>query len=146
MDLVIGSDHAGLSMKAAIVSHLNGLGHTVLDKGTHTTDSIDYPDYAKAVADSVVSGEASLGFLVCGTGQGMSMAANKVNGVRSAVVSDTFSARAVREHNNANVLCLGQRVIGEGLALELVDAFISQDFAGGRHERRVNKIIALERG
>jgi ribose 5-phosphate isomerase B len=146
MDIVIGSDHAGLSMKAAIVSHLNSLGHKVVDKGTHTADSIDYPDYAKAVADSVTSGEASLGVLICGTGQGMSMAANKVNGIRSAVVSDAFSARAVREHNNANVLCLGQRVIGEGLALDLVDAFITQEFAGGRHERRVNKIIALEQG
>ena len=146
MDIVIGSDHAGLSMKAAIVSHLNSLGHKVVDKGTHTADSIDYPDYAKAVADSVTSGEASLGVLICGTGQGMSMAANKVNGIRSAVVSEAFSARAVREHNNANVLCLGQRVIGEGLALDLVDAFITQEFAGGRHERRVNKIIALEQG
>jgi len=133
-------------MKAAIVSHLNGLGHTVVDMGTYSTESIDYPDYAKAVADSVVAGDAALGFLICGTGQGMSMAANKVNGIRSAVVSDTFSAKAVREHNNANILCLGQRIIGEGLALDLVDAFITQEFAGGRHERRVNKIIALEQG
>ena len=131
-------------MKAELVSHLRTSGHEVTDLGTHDKSSIDYPDYAEKVARAVVDGDSELGFLVCGSGQGMCMAANKIQGVRAAVCSDTFSAHAVREHNNANVLCLGQRVIGPGLAQEIVDAFLQAEFEGGRHARRVGKIMELE--
>jgi ribose 5-phosphate isomerase B len=143
MRIVMGSDHAGLELKAAIKAHLEAAGHSVDDLGTHGPGSVDYPDFAAAVAREVAA-SGDRGILVCGTGQGVCMAANKVNGVRAAVVSDAFSAAAVREHNDANVLCLGQRVVGEGLALLLVDTFLATDFAGGRHARRVNKISALE--
>lgn len=144
MRLAIGSDHAGLELKVELVSHLRTSGHEVTDLGTHDKSSIDYPDYAEKVARAVVDGDSELGFLVCGSGQGMCMAANKIQGVRAAVCSDTFSAHAVREHNNANVLCLGQRVIGPGLAQEIVDAFLQAEFEGGRHARRVGKIMELE--
>ena len=144
MQLVIGSDHAGLELKNEILSHLETLGHAAVDVGTYDSSSTDYPDYAEKVAKSVVSGEAELGFLVCGSGQGMCMAANKIQGVRAAVCSDTFSAHAVREHNNANVLCLGQRVVGPGLAQEIVESFLDAEFEGGRHARRVGKIMDLE--
>jgi ribose 5-phosphate isomerase B len=119
-------------------------GHEVVDMGTHTTDSVDYPDIAKVVADAVSAGEATRGVLVCGTGLGMSIAANKVAGVRAAVVTDTFSAQMACEHNNANILCLGERVVGEGLALALLDAWMNAEFGGGRHARRVGKIDALD--
>jgi len=140
MKIAIGSDHAGLSLKLEVVSHLQAAGHAVADQGTDTPNSCDYPDFAKAVAHAVGDGEAELGILVCGTGQGMAMTANRVDGIRAAVVSDTFTARGTRAHNNANVLCMGQRVIGSGVALEIVDAFLSTEFEGGRHARRVGKI------
>ncbi len=144
MRLAIGADHAGLELKSEVTAHLKALGHEVEDLGTYDKASIDYPDYAEKVATGVSSGVFELGFLVCGSGQGMCMAANKIQGVRAAVCSDTFSAHAVREHNNANVLCLGQRVVGAGLALEIVDAFLNAEFEGGRHSRRVGKIMELE--
>ncbi|MEC7239995.1 MAG: ribose 5-phosphate isomerase B [Myxococcota bacterium] len=144
MHLAIGSDHAGLELKAELVEYLRSLGHEVEDHGTHDSTSIDYPDYAAKVARSVAKGDSELGFLICGSGQGMCMAANKIRGVRAAVCSDTFSAHAVREHNNANVLCLGQRVVGPGLALEIADTFLKAEFEGGRHARRVGKIMDLE--
>ena len=144
MHLAIGSDHAGLELKAELVEYLRSLGHEVKDHGTHDSASIDYPDYAAKVARSVAKGDSELGFLICGSGQGMCMAANKIRGVRAAVCSDTFSAHAVREHNNANVLCLGQRVVGPGLALEIADTFLKAEFEGGRHARRVGKIMDLE--
>ena len=144
MHLAIGSDHAGLELKSELVEHLRSLGHDVVDHGTHDSTSIDYPDYAEKVASSVAKGDSELGFLVCGSGQGMCMAANKVRGVRAAVCSDTFSAHAVREHNNANVLCLGQRVVGPGLALEIAETFLKAEFEGGRHARRVGKMMDLE--
>ena len=144
MHLAIGSDHAGLELKAELVEYLRSLGHEVKDHGTHDSTSIDYPDYAAKVARSVAKGDSELGFLICGSGQGMCMAANKIRGVRAAVCSDTFSAHAVREHNNANVLCLGQRVVGPGLALEIADTFLKAEFEGGRHARRVGKIMDLE--
>lgn len=144
MVISIGCDHAGVGLKALIAEELKGLGHEVVDRGTHTTDSIDYPDYAAAVAADVAGDSATLGVLICGTGQGMAMAANKVKGIRAAVCADTFSAAATRGHNNANILCIGERVVGAGLALELVRTFVSTEFEGGRHQRRVNKIIALE--
>jgi len=144
MQLVIGCDHAGLELKQQLLSHLSDAGHSVEDLGTYDGASIDYPDYAERVARAVADGDAQLGLLVCGSGQGMCMAANKIHGVRAAVCSDTFSAHAVREHNDANVLCLGQRVVGVGLAQEIVDTFLKAEFEGGRHSRRVGKIMALE--
>ncbi|MFT5679722.1 MAG: ribose 5-phosphate isomerase B [Myxococcota bacterium] len=145
MRIVVGSDHAGLTLKTELVGYLKSLdGVELSDLGTHTSDSCDYPDFAGAVARAVASGEADWGLLVCGTGVGMSMAANKVSGVRAAVISDTFSAAATRQHNDANILCLGERVVGGGLALAILKAWMATDFEGGRHQRRVNKISALE--
>ncbi len=143
MRLAIGSDHAGFQLKEEVRAHLSE-AHELLDLGTHGTDSVDYPDYAMAVARAVAAGEADAGVLVCGTGQGMAMTANKIPGIRAAVCADTFSAHATREHNNANVLCIGDRVVGKGLAIEIVDAFLAAEFEGGRHARRVGKITALE--
>lgn len=140
MNIVVASDHAGLDLKGAIAAHLRAAGHQVEDLGAHTRDSTDYPDYAHQVALAVVSGAAARGILVCGTGQGMAIAANKVPGCRAAVVSDPFSARMTAAHNDARVLCLGQRVVGEGVALECVDAWLATPFEGGRHERRVAKM------
>jgi ribose 5-phosphate isomerase B len=137
MRLAIGSDHAGLALKQKLLEHLAKTGHQLQDVGTHSTDSTDYPNYAKAVATQVADGEADLGVLVCGTGQGMAMTANKVAGIRAAVCADTFSAHATREHNDANVLCIGDRVVGAGLAVEILDAFLGAQFEGGRHARRV---------
>jgi ribose 5-phosphate isomerase B len=140
MRIVVGSDHAGLELKAVITEHLRGHGHEVADLGTHDRSSVDYPDFARLVAAAVVSGEAERGVLVCGTGQGMAIAANKVPGCRAACVSDTFSARMVAQHNDVRVLCVGQRVVGAGVALELVDAWLGATFEGGRHAARVAKI------
>lgn len=142
--IATGSDHAGFALKQALLQHLQDRGVAVTDLGTHAAERCDYPDYGAKVARAVASGQADLGLLVCGTGVGMAIAANKVAGVRAAVVSDTFSARATRQHNNANVLCLGERVVGVGLARDLVDAFLDADFEGGRHADRVAKITALE--
>ncbi len=141
--IFIASDHAGFHLRRALVDHLRQNGHTVVDLGPETPARCDYPDFAARVAARVVEGQA-LGVLVCGTGVGMAMAANKVHGIRAAVVSDTFSARATRQHNDANVLCLGERVVGEGLACDLVDAFLGASFEGGRHADRIAKIHALE--
>jgi ribose 5-phosphate isomerase B len=144
MKIAIGSDHGGLELKEAISSHLLASGHDVLDVGTHDRESTDYPDYAGQVAIRVVQGEVDRGILVCGTGQGMAMSVNKVAGVRAAVVSDVFSAEMAMEHNDARVLCLGQRVVGPGLALRCVNAWLGATFGGGRHARRVGKIEALQ--
>ena len=144
MRFAVGSDHAGLNLKASLVSHLRANGHEVEDLGTHTTASCDYPDFAVAVGRAVAGGSAELGLLVCGTGVGMAITANKVAGVRAAVVSDTFSAHASREHNDANVLCLGERVVGAGLARDILDAWVGASFEGGRHQGRVDKIRALD--
>ena len=140
MRIAVGSDHAGFRLKQVVAGHLRGLGHEVLDLGTYDESSTDYPDHARSVAVAITEGKAEQGVLVCGTGQGMAMTANRFKGIRAAVVNDAFSARLVREHNDANVLCLGQRVIGEGQALECVDAWVNARFEGGRHERRVKKI------
>ena len=144
MRLAIGSDHAGLTYRRAILEHLKEAGHEVKDFGPDGSDSVDYPDYAAKVAVAVQSSEADLGILVCGTGIGMSMAANRVAGVRAAVCTNELTARMSRAHNDAQVLCLGERVIGLGSALSIVDAFLSSEFEGGRHGRRVAKITALE--
>ncbi len=144
MRICLGSDHAGLELKRAVAAHLTIAGHEVEDVGTHALSSCDYPEFALRVAQRVASGEADRGVLVCGTGQGMAMAANKVVGVRAAVVADTFSARMAIEHNDARVLCLGARVVGSGLALALVDAWMGASFAGGRHAARVALFDKLE--
>ena len=127
-----------------MIEHLKKRGIECKDVGTYTSESCDYPVYANKVTDLVTSGECELGILMCGTGIGMSMAANKVKGIRAALCSDCFSAQATREHNNANVLCMGERVLGVGLAEMITDAWLETEFAGGRHERRVNKIMDLE--
>ncbi len=144
MRIAIGSDHAGLQMRAAIRAHLSTAGHKVHDHGPGSNVSVDYPDFAALVGAAVRDGDADLGVLVCGTGIGMSMAANRIKGVRAAVCTNEFTARMTRAHNDANVLCLGERVIGIGAALGIVDAFVDGEFEGGRHGRRVDKITALE--
>jgi ribose 5-phosphate isomerase B len=144
MKLVCGSDHAGLRLKEELKKHLEEKGITVHDVGTHSNESCDYPDYAVQVARAVAAHEADFGLLVCGTGIGMAMTANKIAGIRAASVSDTFSAHASREHNDANVLCVGERVVGVGLAKDILDAFLGAEFQGGRHVGRVAKIQALD--
>jgi len=146
MRIVVGADHGGYRLKEEIARFLAGEGYEVEDVGTFDEESTDYPDYAVQVARAVVEGRADLGILVCGTGIGMSVAANKVKGVRAALATDGYMARMAREHNDANVLCLGGRVLGVGSALEIVRAFLGARFAGGRHARRVGKIEAIERG
>lgn len=136
--VAVAADHAGFELKASIVAHLRaGDRFDVLDLGPAGAERVDYPDYAGKVAAAVAAGAAQLGLLVCGTGVGMAIAANKHRGVRAAVVSDTFSARMARAHNDAQILCLGARVVGPGLALELVDTFLATSFEGGRHAARV---------
>ncbi len=145
MKIAVGSDHAGMMLSVDLAKSLTEAGHQVEDLGTYSEASVDYPDFAKKVADSVASGKTELGILVCGTGIGMSITANKVHGVRAAVCRTEFEAKMARAHNDANILCLGQRVTGPGLAKEIVRAFISGSFEGGRHANRVAKITALEK-
>lgn len=144
LTVALAADHAGVSLKAELVAELKKLGHTALDLGPATTESVDYPDYAVKATKAVTSGEASLGVLVCGTGIGMSITANKVHGIRAALCHTEFEARMSRMHNDANVLCLGQRVTGVGVALEILKAFLSASFEGGRHAGRVEKIRQVE--
>ncbi|MCQ3810549.1 MAG: ribose 5-phosphate isomerase B [Acidimicrobiia bacterium] len=141
--IAAGADHAGVQLKDVLVSHLRELGHEVVDCGTSSTDRVDYPDYGEAVAREVAGGEAELGLCVCGTGIGIAMAANKVPGVRAATVHDVTSARLTREHNDANVICMGERLIGAEAAREALDAFLGASFEQGRHVSRVAKIDAL---
>ena len=142
--IVLACDHAAVELKKKVISHLESLGYATLDVGTHTTESCAYPEYASAACQKIRSGEADLGILICGTGIGMGMAANKHRGIRAAICSDTFSAAATRLHNDANVLCFGARVVGEGVALQLVDAFIGTEYEGGRHQSRVDMLTAIE--
>ena len=142
--LVIGCDHAAVELKNKVIAHLQDKGYDVDDVGTYTTASCNYPEIAHAACVKIQNGEAPLGILICGTGIGMSMAANKHRGIRAACCSDTFSAAATRTHNDANVLCFGARVVGEGVALELVDAFLNAQYEGGRHQARVDMLTALE--
>lgn len=142
--LVIGCDHAAVELKNKVIAHVQSNGYEVTDVGTYTTDSCNYPEIAHAACAKIQNGEAPLGILICGTGIGMSMAANKHRGIRAACCSDTFSAAATRCHNDANVLCFGARVVGEGVALELVDAFLGAEYEGGRHQARVDMLAALE--
>lgn len=136
--IVIGSDHGGYEYKEQIVSHLKEKGYECVDVGTYSTDSCDYPVIARTVTTKITTGEADRGILICGTGIGMSIVANKVKGIRAALCGDTFSARASRAHNNSNVLCLGERVIGINLAMDIVDIWLESKFEGGRHQRRVD--------
>ena len=142
--IALGSDHAGVQLKSEIGRFLRQRGLEIDDLGTHDESSCDYPDYAEKVGRAVVSGRAERGVLICGTGVGISISANKIPGVRAALCGDTFSARMSREHNDANVLCLGARVVGTGLALDIVATWLDAAFEGGRHQRRVDKIAALE--
>ncbi|GAA0125891.1 ribose 5-phosphate isomerase B [Clostridium senegalense] len=144
MRIALGSDHGGLNLKKEIILHLEKKGYEIKDFGTYTEDSCDYPDFALQVAESVVKKEFDFGILVCGTGIGISITANKVPGIRAALCSDTFSAHATREHNNANILALGERVVGKGLALDIVDTFLNAEFQGDRHQKRIDKITKIE--
>ncbi|BCB19632.1 ribose 5-phosphate isomerase B [Bosea sp. ANAM02] len=143
--IVLSSDHAAIPLRQVIARHVAARGWVVADIGPVTPESTPYPRHGEAAARMVASGECRLGIVLCGTGQGIMMAANKVKGIRCGVCSDTFSARMIREHNDANMLSLGARVVGEGLALAIVDAFLDATFEGGRHAARVEMIAVLER-
>lgn len=138
--IVLSSDHAAIDLRQALAAHIAQAGWEVVDIGPTTPESTHYPQHGKAAAERVASGDCALGILLCGTGQGIMMAANKVPGIRCGVCSDTFSARMIRQHNNANMLSIGARVIGEGQALDIVDAFLTAEFEGGRHATRVDMI------
>lgn len=141
----IGCDHAGFDLKQTVVAHLKERGFDVIDVGTNTTESCHYPAFARAVCKNIQDGISEFGILICGTGIGMSMAANKHRGIRAAACSDTFSARLTRMHNNANVLCFGERVVGLGLACDLVDGFLDATFEGGKHQTRIDMIMEIEK-
>ncbi len=142
--IALGCDHGGFDLKKCVMEHLSQAGYTVIDCGCNSRESVDYPVYADAVCKEITDGQADLGILICGTGLGMSIAANKHKGIRAAACENTFSARMTREHNNANILCLGARVIGPGLAMDMIDLFLTTEFAGGRHQRRVDMLSELE--
>jgi len=145
MKVAIGADHAGLAMKAHLSAELLRLGHDVLDLGTHGSDSVDYPPICAAVGRAVVSGDADRGIVLGGSGQGEQIAANKVHGVRAALCNDLYTARMSRQHNDANVLSLGGRIVADGLASEILELWLTTDFEGGRHDRRVAQIADIER-
>ena len=142
--VIIGSDHAGFALKQKVAEHLRSAGLEVTDVGTDSEASCDFPVIAHTLCADIQSGRHTLGILICGTGIGMSMAANKHRGIRAACVSDAFSARLTRQHNTANVLCFGARVIGEGTAMDLVDLFLSTPYEGGRHQRRLDMLTDIE--
>jgi len=145
MRIALGSDHAGYALKDHLASWLAEAGHAVYDLGAHNTDPVDYPDYAAAVASAVLDGRADRGIVICGSGAGAAVAANKLNGIRASVAHDTYTAHQMVEHDDVNVLCLGARVIGSELAQDLIDAFLGAKFSReDRHVRRVEKIKALE--
>ena len=142
--LAIGSDHGGYALKQEIMKHLTERGIEYHDYGTYSDESCDYPEYGEATARAVASGECDRGIVICGTGIGISLAANKVHGIRCALCGDCYSAEMTRRHNDANMLALGARVLGEGLALKIVDTFLDTPFEGGRHARRIEKLMAIE--
>lgn len=145
MKIVIGCDHAGFGIKDAVKKHIEEMGHEVTDVGTYSADSCHYPIYASAACKKILDGECELGILICGTGIGMSMAANKHKGIRAACCSDVFSARLTREHNDANMLCFGERVVGIGTAIDLVDAFLGAEYLNnGNHVTRVAMLCDIE--
>ena len=138
--IAAGCDHGGFSLKTVLIEQLIESGHEVLDLGTHSNERVDYPDFAEAVAKSVASGEAEFGLLVCGSGIGVCMVANKISGIRAATIHDVTSAHLSREHNDANIICLGERLIGREVAKEVLDVFLASEFQEGRHLNRVKKI------
>ena len=142
--IAIGSDHGGFALKQEIMKHLEERKLEYIDFGTYSSDSCDYPQYGAAVGRAVASGSCERGILICGTGIGISISANKIHGVRAALCGDCFSAEMTRRHNDANIVALGARVVGPGLALKIVDTFLDTPFEGGRHERRVQQMMALE--
>jgi len=144
MKFYIGSDHAGVDLKHFTVTLLQQKGHEVIDLGPYDHDRVDYPDYAVKVSQNVLKDPAAQGILICGSGIGMSMAANRFKGIRAALCHDAYTAQVAREHNNANILCFGERIIGQGVAESVVDAWIGAHFEGGRHNARVAKIEAIE--
>lgn len=144
MKIAIGCDHAGVAFKSDLIELLKSKNIFYVDCGCYDCSSVDYPDIAKLVCDKVNNNEVTYGILICGTGIGISMAANKINGIRAALCHDYFSTKYTRLHNDANVICFGARVIGTGLACELLDVFLSTDFEGGRHQTRVDKIMGLQ--
>lgn len=144
MIVAIGADHAGLELKSNLIKHLQDQGINVMDVGPFDDSSVDYPDFAKLVTDKVVSNDETLGILICGSGIGMSMAANKVKGIRAALVTSVEMARMTKKHNNANVLCLSARMVDEDVNKEMVSVWLSENFEGDRHQRRIDKIHALE--
>ncbi len=145
MKLSIGCDHGALALKNKVADHLRAQGHEVVDFGTHTPDSCDYPEFAAAAAKAVASGECEKGIVLCTTGIGVSISANKIDGVRCALLSDPWSARMTRLHNDTNMMALGAGVVGENLALEIVDIWVGTEFSGeARHQRRIDKVMALE--
>jgi len=144
MKIAIGSDHAGFDLKVHLVAELERLGHEVVDLGTHSSESVDYPPICAAVGRAVVAGEAERGIVLGGSGQGEQIAANKVRGVRAALCNDLYTARLSREHNDANVLSMGGRIVGTGLATEILELWLTTPFEGGRHERRVAQIADIE--
>ncbi|HZK57032.1 MAG TPA: ribose 5-phosphate isomerase B [Clostridia bacterium] len=145
MEIAIGSDHAGYELKELVKKHLQERGHNIRDFGTESTESTDYPDFAEKVGKVVAAGDFERGILICGTGIGISIAANKIPGVYCGLVGDCFSAKASRWHNNTNVIALGARVIGPGLALEIVDTWLGTEFKGERHQKRIDKIVEIEK-
>ncbi len=146
--MIIGfaADHGGYEMKAVLMEHLSSIGIEVADYGTNSADSVDYPDYALILSRAVLSGEVDYGVAICGTGVGMSIACNKVDGIRAAHCTDSYTARLVREHNDANILCLGARITGIEIAKEIVAAYANAAFAGGRHAKRVEKMMQIQDG
>lgn len=146
MKIAIGNDHVAVEMKRHIVAYLEAKGHTLVNFGTDSTERADYPLYGKAVAEAVASGACDVGILICGTGIGISLAANKVKGIRAAVCSEAYSAALTRRHNNANIIAFGARVVGVATAETIVDAFLEAEFEGGRHAARVDMITAIEEG
>ena len=145
MKIAIAADHGGFELKDSMVEYIKSLGNEVVDLGTNSADSVDYPDYAKKVCEEIQKGNSDLGILICGTGIGMSLAANKFEGIRAACVSDVYSAKMSRNHNNANVLCIGARVIGDEVAKLIIKTFLENEFEAGRHQRIVDKIMAFEK-
>jgi len=144
MKFYIGTDHAGIDLKNAAVEMLRNKGHEVEDLGPYSKDRVDYPDYAVKVCEHILDDAASQGVLICGTGLGMSMSANRFHGIRAGLCHDAYTARMARAHNDANVLCFGERVVGEGVAESIIDAWLASSFEGGRHCGRVDKIEAIE--
>lgn len=142
MKIAIGADHGGYSLKEILIEDLKSSGYDLEDLGTYSTDSVDYPDFSQKVCNQVTQGQADLGILICGTGIGMSIAANKHQGIRAALCGDVYSAKLTRQHNNSNVLCLGARVIGDELAKMIVQTWLDAEFEGGRHQGRIDKLEA----